>query len=184
MGVIESVIRLFSERGQDAYFGEAVTQAEHALQTAHLAQKSGAANELIAAALLHDVGHLLHGLPEDVAEQGIDARHEYVGAGWLARHFIPAVAGPVWLHVAAKRYLCAVDPDYTSGLSSASRASLKLQGGPFTPEEVAHFQQHPFWKAAVALRRWDDSAKVPGLVVPGLQHYRPCLEAVLAEANG
>src|SRR5437879_3127026 len=136
MNVIDRIVSLFLEKGQGAYFGEAVTETEHALQTAHQAEASGASNELIAAALLHDVGHLLQGLPEDLAEKGIDGRHEQGGAAWLRRYFGPAVAGPVRLHVAAKRYLCAVDPAYAARLSSASWLSLGLQGGPFSPHEV------------------------------------------------
>src|SRR5262249_4343349 len=118
---IDSLFTLFREKGNGAYFGEAVTETEHALQCAHLAEQSGAPPELIAAALLHDVGHLLHGLPEDAAERGLDGRHEEEGAAWLRGHFGPAVVDPVRLHVAAKRYLCAVEPDYHAGLSEASR---------------------------------------------------------------
>jgi phosphonate degradation associated HDIG domain protein len=184
VNVIERIFTLFRERGNGAYFGEAVTETEHALQCAHLAEQSGAAPALMAAALLHDVGHLLHGLPEDVAERGIDGRHEEGGAAWLGRHFGPAVVGPVRLHVAAKRYLCAVEPTYHAGLSEASQRSLRLQGGPMSPEEVACFEQEPSFRAAVAVRRWDDGAKVPDLIVPGLDHYRPCLEAVLMKPEG
>src|SRR5262249_53788452 len=164
MNVIDRILTLYREKAQGAYFGEAVTEMEHALQCAHLAEQSGASPALVAAALLHDVGHLLHGLPEDIAEQGIDGRHEEGGAAWLQRYFQPPVVGPVRLHVAAKRYLCAVDPDYAASLSDASRRSLDLQGGPFTPAEVHRFEQEPWFRSAVALRRWDDAAKVPGLV--------------------
>ena len=179
MNVIDHILTLFREKGQGAYFGEAVTEAEHALQCANLAEQSGAANELIAAALLHDVGHLLHDLPEDIAERGIDGRHEEGGAAWLTRYFGPAVVDPVRLHVAAKRYLCAVEPSYLAALSPASQQSLHLQGGPFTPDEARRFEQEPWFRSAVAVRRWDDGAKVPNLVVPGLDHYRPCLLAAL-----
>jgi phosphonate degradation associated HDIG domain protein len=184
MNVIDHIITLFREKGNGAYFGEAVTETEHALQSAHLAEQSGATPELIAAALLHDVGHLLHGLPDDVAERGIDGRHEEGGAAWLRRHFGPAVVDPVRLHVAAKRYLCAVEPEYSAGLSGASQRSLRLQGGPMSPEEVCRFELEPWLGSAVAVRRWDDRAKAPGLVVPGLEHYRPCLEAVLVQQEG
>ena len=102
------------------------------------------------------------------------------GALWLKASFGPAVADPVRLHVAAKRYLCAVEPDYHAGLSPASRLSLGLQGGPFTPDEVRRFEREPWFRSAVAVRRWDDTAKVPGLAVPGLEHYRRHLEAVLS----
>ena len=179
MSVIDDLFTLFREKGEALYFGEAVTETEHALQSAHLAAQAGAGPELVAAALLHDVGHLLHGLGEDVAERGIDGRHEAAGADWLARHFGPAVVDPVRLHVAAKRYLCAVEPDYAAGLSDSSRLSLRLQGGPMTADQVAAFEREPHSRQAVAVRRWDDGAKVPGWVVPPLQHYRPLLDAML-----
>jgi gamma-butyrobetaine dioxygenase len=182
MTIVDRIIELFTERGTGLYFGEAVTETEHALQSAHLAEVAGADRELVAAALLHDVGHLLHNLGEDFADRGLDDRHEEGGAAWLGRHFGPAVADPVRLHVAAKRYLCAVEPAYHAGLSVVSRRSLERQGGPFTPDEVRAFRSEPHWERAVALRRWDDAAKVPGLAVPGLEHYRPLLEAVREKA--
>jgi phosphonate degradation associated HDIG domain protein len=181
MNVVQRILTLFRQEGNGAYFSEAVTETEHALQCAYRAEQSAAAPELIAAALLHDVGHLLHGLPEDIAERGIDGRHEEAGAAWLKRWFGPAVVDPVRLHVAAKRYLCAVEPDYHAALSEASRRSLHLQGGPMSPEEVRRFEQERWFRSATLVRRWDDGAKVPGLVVPGLDHYRPCLEAVLVK---
>jgi gamma-butyrobetaine dioxygenase len=183
MPIVDRIFEVFAVAGRALYFGEAVSQAEHALQTAHLAETAGADAELITAALLHDFGHLLHGLPETVAEQGLDARHEEGGAAWLARHFGPAVTDPVRLHVAAKRYLCATDPTYLARLSPASQRSLQLQGGPFDAEGVRRFEQEPHARAAVALRRWDDAAKVPGRDVPGLEHYRPCLELALARGG-
>jgi gamma-butyrobetaine dioxygenase len=177
MTIVDQIYRLFAERGDAAYLGEAVSQTAHALQTARLAEAAGAADPLVVAALLHDVGHLLHDLPETAAPQGTDARHEDGGAAWLATHFGPAVTDPIRLHVAAKRYLCAVDPDYREQLSPASVRSLQLQGGPFAPAEVEAFRREPFHEDAVRLRRWDDQAKVPGLAVPGLKHYRARLEA-------
>jgi phosphonate degradation associated HDIG domain protein len=181
MLIADRIFQLFAVAGQGAYFGENVTEMEHALQCAHLAAQSGATDELITAALLHDVGHLLHGLPENIAEQGIDGRHEEGGADWLKRYFVPAVVDPVRLHVAAKRYLCAVEPGYCAGLSSASQLSLRLQGGAFSPDEMHRFEQEPWFRSAIALRRWDDTAKVPGLAVPGLEHYRPFLESALLQ---
>jgi [1-hydroxy-2-(trimethylamino)ethyl]phosphonate dioxygenase len=177
--IIDELFSLFRAKGQGAYFGEAVTETEHALQCAHLAEESGAGGELIVAALVHDVGHLLHDLGEDIADRGQDGRHEECGAAWLATHFGPAVVDPVRLHVSAKRYLCAVEPAYHAGLSPASRVSLALQGGPFTQCDVRQFEQEVWFRSAVAVRRWDDAAKVPGLGVPGLEHYRPHLEAAL-----
>ena len=117
----------------------------------------------------NDIGHLAHGLDEDIADKGKDGYHEVVGERWLGQYFGPAVTEPVRLHVEAKRYLCAVDADYQARLSPASVKSLALQGGPLTPEGVREFEANPFFREAVRLRRWDDEAKVPGLDVPGLE---------------
>jgi phosphonate degradation associated HDIG domain protein len=176
MNIVEEILDLFARRGASAYHGEAVSQAEHALQAADLAEQEGAPDRLVVAALLHDVGHLLEGQDEDLAERGIDGRHEEAGGAWLARHFGPEVTAPIRLHVAAKRYLCAVDPDYLEGLSPASRLSLDVQGGPMRPEERARFEANPYHRDALRLRHWDDMAKVPGLAVPGLEHHRHRLE--------
>jgi phosphonate degradation associated HDIG domain protein len=180
MHIIHRIFELFAGPGQAAYFGESVSQTEHALQTARLAEEAGADDCLTTAALLHDVGHLLHGLPEDTAGRGLDARHEQGGAEWLGRYFPAPVTSPVRLHVPAKRYLCAVEPSYLAGLSPASQLSLRLQGGPMPPEEARRFESERHFEAAVLLRRWDDAAKVPGLAGPGLEHYRHRLEAALA----
>ena len=177
MDVVETVMRLFAVGGEAAYFGEAVSQTAHALQSAHLAERAGADDALVVAALLH-------GLPEDISERGIDGRHEQGGADWLARHFGPAVSEPVRLHVAAKRYLCAVEPAYLAGLSPASRHSLDLQGGPFDAQAARAFEDEPVFRDAVRLRRWDDEAKVPGLAVPGLDHYRGRLAVVARRQEG
>ena len=181
MSVAEHILRLFGERGRSAYLGEAVSQEEHALQTAWAAEQAGAPASLIVAALLHDVGHLLHG-PDYAAERGVDDCHEERGRLWLEEHFGPEVSEPVRLHVAAKRYLCAAEPGYLERLSPASLLSLKLQGGPFSPEEAEAFRRGPHGEAALALRRWDEEAKVPGLATPPLEHFRPHLEAARARA--
>jgi [1-hydroxy-2-(trimethylamino)ethyl]phosphonate dioxygenase len=179
MGVVEEICGLFAARGSAAYFGEPVSQQEHALQAAWLAEEEGAKDSLVVAAVLHDIGHLLHDLPETIADTGVDAQHEEIGNGWLMRHFGPEVTEPVRLHVAAKRYLCAVEPEYFAELSPASVQSLELQGGPMGTEEVAEFEANPFWRDAVLLRRWDDRAKVSGWEVPGLEHYRARLDAAV-----
>lgn len=177
----QEVLRLFRERGGSQYGGEAVTQQEHALQAAFFAEREQADATLIAAALLHDVGHLLHSLPDDAPEQGVDDRHEALAAHWLSQRFGPAVVEPVRLHVAAKRYLCATDPDYLRQLSPPSTLSLKLQGGPMSDDEACEFQSHPFYAASVRLRRWDDAAKVPELVTPALEHFATYLDQALSK---
>jgi phosphonate degradation associated HDIG domain protein len=175
---VERIFGAFDSNGAEAYLGEPVTLREHMLQSAAFAEAESAGDTLVAAALLHDIGHLLHDGDEDAAKKGIDTYHEEVGFRFLERHFPPAVVDPVRLHVAAKRYLCAVDPSYRDELSPASILSLELQGGPMSPEETAAFEEEPHWQEACRLRRWDDLGKEPGAAVPPLEHYRPVLEAV------
>jgi gamma-butyrobetaine dioxygenase len=177
--VIDEIFSRFRTRGDASYIGEPVSQTEHALQTALAAEREGAPAILIAAALLHDIGHLLTDAPEDAAADGIDTVHEELGATWLERWFVPAVTEPARLHVAAKRYLCAVDPDYRALLSRASAESLQLQGGAMTAAEVRAFEQNPHWHDAVRVRRWDDVAKTRGLETPAVEHYRRFLVAAL-----
>ncbi len=181
MNVPEQIEQLFEKKGGDAYFGEDVTQLEHALQAAWMAEQEGAPDSLVVAALLHDIGHLLHDFPETIADQGVDTRHEELGNAWLKDYFGEAVCEPVKLHVAAKRYLCATDAAYLEQLSPASRQSLALQGGPMSQAEVDDFQANAFHLAAVRLRRWDDQAKIPGFPVPGLEHYRARVKAAQRE---
>jgi phosphonate degradation associated HDIG domain protein len=179
MSIVDEIMDLFARRGAAAYHGEAVSQMEHALQAADLATRQGAPNDLIVAALLHDVGHLFDGQDEDLADRGLDGRHEEAGCAWLTAHFGPTVTEPIRLHVAAKRYLCAVDPGYLASLSPSSRKSLSLQGGPMEAEERADFESNPLYLDAMRLRHCDDTAKVPGLTVAGLNHYRDHLEAAV-----
>jgi phosphonate degradation associated HDIG domain protein len=174
--VLHTLAALFATRGGARYGGEAVSQLEHGLQAAALAERDGAGDELVAAALLHDVGHLLHPHGDDYAEHGVDDRHEELGERYLRRHFAPGVAGPVRLHVPAKRFLCAAEPGYLATLSPASVRSLALQGGPMPPAETAAFTADPHAAAAIRLRRWDDAAKVPGLPTPPFAHFLPVLE--------
>jgi phosphonate degradation associated HDIG domain protein len=182
MKATDEIFELFQARGQDAYFGEGVSQLEHALQAAWLAEQSKASPALVAAALLHDTGHLIHGLPEDIAGQGIDGLHENAGSDWLSKYFGLEVTEPIRLHVDAKRYLCHADATYRALLSPASLQSLALQGGPCSGEEARHLEAIPFFKDAVSLRRWDDAAKVPGLTVPPLGHYRSLIDSLVLSA--
>lgn len=163
---------LFARRGGDHY-GEGVSQIEHALQCAGLAEAAGASPAIVAAALLHDVGHLLEA--EDAANEG-DRRHERSGAALLARLFGAEICAPIALHVAAKRYLCAIEPAYQAGLSAASQASLALQGGPFDENGVRAFQRRRNWRAAVAVRRFDDGGKSTEPSRRTFADYLPLLE--------
>ncbi len=178
--VVDEILSLFAERGDSAYGGECVSQRTHALQAAYFAQQAGGSPELVVAALLHDVGHLLHDLPDDAPDHGVDDRHEELAGRWLAARFGPAVVEPARLHVDAKRFLCATETGYYEALSEPSKVSLRLQGGPMSPEEVARFRSSPHVDAAVTLRRCDDSAKVAELEVPGIEDYVPWLERVVS----
>jgi predicted HD phosphohydrolase len=154
-------------------YDEVVTEREHALQAAVLAQSAGADDATVAAALLHDVGRLL------LVDVGAgDRAHDRLGERHLARWFGPDVTSPVGLHVTAKRYLCATEPAYLGTLSAVSVRSLAVQGGPMDDDEVAAFRAREGWEAAVALRRWDDEAKVAGLATPEVEDFRPVLDAV------
>lgn len=156
-------------------YGEDVSQMEHALQTAHHAVRDEAAPPLIAAALLHDVGHLMQKAGEDAADHGIDTRHEHISAGYLARAFGPEVTDPIRLHVAAKRYLVTTRPGYLQSLSKASLQSLSLQGGTMSPAEVAAFLAEPAADAALQLRAYDEMGKAQGIEVAGFATYRDLL---------
>jgi phosphonate degradation associated HDIG domain protein len=176
---VDEVLSLFARHGTDLY-DEEIFQLSHAEQTAELARAAGATEAVIAASLLHDVGHLLELAERKDGERDrtVDQRHEARGSAWLAGLFPPAVTAPIALHVRAKRYLCAVDPHYTAVLSAGSVASLERQGGPMDAAEVAAFEANPGWQDAVALRRWDDQAKVPDLQVPSSESYRPLLDSL------
>jgi [1-hydroxy-2-(trimethylamino)ethyl]phosphonate dioxygenase len=179
MSIVDELIALYTAKGAAMYGGEPVTQLAHALQSAMLAESEGAGDALIAAALLHDVGHLVDRHADGAAEAGIDRRHEDIGAGYLARWFRPEVVEPIRRHVAAKRCLVTTETGYFETLSEASVLSLKLQGGAFTPEEARTFLSAPGAEAALRLRKWDDLAKVADLKTPDLAHYRRHLEAGL-----
>jgi [1-hydroxy-2-(trimethylamino)ethyl]phosphonate dioxygenase len=177
--IVPFIADIFARRGAESYLGEAVTMAEHMLQSAALAERAGADETLVAAALLHDIGHYTNEFGEDYIEQGIDNLHDEAGARVLAGFFPPVVIACVRLHVAAKRYLCATDPTYSDKLSPASVATLKLQGGPMTPGEVAEFRRDPFCHEAIRVRLWDEGGKVPGMKTPPFGYYAPLLQRVV-----
>jgi phosphonate degradation associated HDIG domain protein len=168
---IGDIERLFRDHGHIAYSGEGVTQLEHALQTAQRAEIAGADDELVTAALLHDLGHLLNLQGATPAARGIDDQHQYFAIPFLRPVFPAAVVEAIRLHVDAKRALCALEPDYYEALSEDSKRSLTLQGGIFSPEDTRAFLAKPFAENAMRVRRWDDAAKVAGEQTPPIGHY-------------
>jgi len=180
--VVNEILSLFESKGNRAYEGEGVSQLEHALQSAHRAEQDGAAPELICAALLHDIGHLINDRGETPTLRGEDDLHQYMALPFLRPAFPEAVLGAIRLHVDAKRYLCAIRPGYREALSEDSKRSLALQGGVFAPAQAERFIRQPFAADAVKVRLWDDAAKVPGLPTPGLAHFEAILRTVARRA--
>jgi phosphonate degradation associated HDIG domain protein len=174
---ISDIEKLFRDHGNLEYSGEGVTQLEHALQCAQLAESEGASEALVTAAFLHDLGHLLNPQGETPTARGIDDQHQYFAIPFIRPLFPPEVVEPIRLHVDAKRALCALEPGYYDALSEDSKRSLALQGGVFTPEDADAFIAQPFAAEAVSVRLWDDLAKVAGATTPPLAYYVAALEA-------
>jgi phosphonate degradation associated HDIG domain protein len=184
MNLIDRIEAVFAQFGATRYAGlhsEPVTALQHALQCAQLAEWAHADDALVAASLLHDVGHFIDA---DPVSASVDDVHEMRAVPFLASTFSTDVVEPVRLHVQAKRYLVATDPRYLGGLSPASVHSLHLQGGPMGDDEVLLFEALPFAEQAVALRRWDDLAKRPRKKTPPLEHYLPLLRDLAAGRAG
>ncbi|MFJ4781847.1 TauD/TfdA family dioxygenase [Streptomyces sp. NPDC088794] len=176
---LDGLAALFAGEGAGAYLGEAVTMAQHMLQAAARAEEAGAPDVLVAAALLHDVGHFQGPVSGEELMTGTDNRHSHTGADRLVEWFGPAVTEPIRLHVAAKRYLCAVEPEYFGLLSEASVFTLAVQGGPMSPAEVAEYEANPYAADGVAVRRWDDEGKDPEASAPDFAHFHPLLAGLL-----
>jgi phosphonate degradation associated HDIG domain protein len=177
--IVAFIADIFERRGAESYLGEQVSMSEHMLQGAVLAEAEGAPEELVAAALLHDIGHYTSEFgPMSLGDER-DNYHEESGAMVLAPFFPPVITECVRLHVRAKRYLCATDKGYCDRLSEASKHTLMLQGGPMSAEEVAEFETNPFHREAVRVRIWDDEGKKPGVKTPEFRYYVPLLERVV-----
>ena len=166
----------------DVTYGEAISQMDHVVQCGQLAIEAGEDDAMIVAALLHDMGQFIDDAGNAAEVMGVDARHEEHGADYLARWFGPEVTEPVRLHVAAKRYLCAVRPGYAKALSGASKLSLSLQGGAMSADEVAAFEAHPWFAPAVRLRHYDDGGKRVGWQVPDLASHHDRIVGAMARA--
>lgn len=177
---VTQILDAFAKRGADQYAGEEVTQLQHALQSGQLAMRANASPKLVAAALLHDIGHILDDPdePHD-GNENLDDKHESRGYQFLAEHFGPHIADPVRLHVAAKRYLCTKNPSYEQHLSATSLKSFHDQGGRMSPAEIEQFEAEPFYREALQLRHWDDAAKDPSAVTPPIEDFAHLIEASL-----
>lgn len=179
MSIVDQIFDNLARKGGAMYGGEAVTQLQHALQCATLAREADVSPALVAAALLHDYGHLINDDDAQAAAAGHDQVHEDIAADYLAAYFPAAVTEPIRMHVPAKRYLCAVDKAYHGDLSPASKQSLVVQGGVFSSDEAAHFIGQPHAEDAVMLRQWDDLAKDPEMTTDALESFRAEVVAAL-----
>ncbi|MCZ6469831.1 MAG: HD domain-containing protein [Gammaproteobacteria bacterium] len=177
--LVDYILDLFTRRGSEAYMGEPVNMAQHMEQTAACAVADDASDNLVIAALLHDIGHFVGDFPIDALETGIDNLHELAAAKFLQDFYPASVTEPIRLHVAAKKYLCALDGEYFAHLSAASVQSLQVQGGPMTETEIEAFESSPYHQAAVQLRHYDDDGKVAGLDIKPVQSYQNMLQSVL-----
>lgn len=178
--IVDLIEDIFLRRGAESYLGEQVTMAQHMLQAAQCAEESGADNEQIVAALLHDIGHYKNEIPESALAKGINNFHEEAGANFLEDFFPASVVEPIRHHVAAKRYLCAVRLDYFERLSPASIHTLNLQGGPMTDQEIREFEKNHYLNQCINLRYWDDEAKDPNRKNPPFSYYKPLLESLVS----
>ena len=177
--IVNYIEDIFDRRGAESYLGEDVTMSQHMLQAAQCAEKSGADDSLIVAALLHDIGHYKNEIPETALAKGKNNYHEEAGANFLEDYFPISVVEPIRQHVAAKRYLCAVQSDYLERLSAASIHTLNLQGGPMNKEEVKEFEKNDYLEQCVKLRYWDEDAKDPERVHRAFSYYRPLVESLV-----
>lgn len=178
--IVAFIAGIFERRGAEEYLGEPVTMAEHMLQGAMLAEQDGAPDELVAAALLHDIGHFTSEFGAYSPDDTEDKHHDDAGAEVLAPFFPPVITECVRLHVAAKRYLCATDTSYASRLSPASAHTLSLQGGPMSATEIAEFERNPFFREAVKVRLWDEGGKCANMKTRTFAHYQPMLQRIVA----
>ncbi len=179
LNIVNHIEDIFNRRGAESYLGEDVTMAQHMLQAAQFAEEFGAADSLIVAALLHDIGHYKNEIPETALAKGINNYHEEAGANFLEDYFPLSVIEPIRQHVCAKRYLCAVKSDYFERLSPASVHTLNLQGGPMNENEVKEFEKNAYLDDCLKLRYWDEDAKDPERIHPQFSYFRALVDSLV-----
>ena len=167
----DRIVQIYTVEGPKAYGLYGINQLQHALQSAAHAEAQSLSPAMIIACLIHDIGHMIHDLGEAPAEEGVDDRHELLGATWAAEELGPDVAEPIRLHVDAKRYLCTVEEGYAAGLSKDSQISLALQGGVMNEDQIRTFLNEPYADDAITLRRIDELAKDKNATTPPIEHY-------------
>ena len=175
--IIEKIIKNY-KTNKSLYIGEKVTMTEHMIQSAMLAEKNKSPSSLVCAALLHDYGHFILDDPEKLVNIKEDGKHEEVGYLYLKKYFNKNVVEPIKNHVKAKRYL-ARNKKYYEILSTASIASLHLQGGVMNDEEAEKFEKNKYFKSSIKLRKFDESAKKINIKMKNIDEYKNLLNSNL-----
>ena len=182
--IVDFIGSIFDRRGDEEYLGEPVTMGQHMLQGATLAEEAGQPDQIIVAALLHDIGHFTSEFGTFTMEDTEDRFHEDAGAQVLEKFFPKVISDCCRFHVAAKRYLCATDPEYFSKLSEASLHSLSLQGGPMSSDEISKFEENPNLEKIITVRHLDDAGKDPNLETPDFWHFAPKVQSMVKQKTG
>ena len=177
--IVDFIGSIFEKRGDEEYLGEPVTMGQHMLQGATMAEKSREPDEIIIGTLLHDIGHFTSEFGTFSMEDTEDRYHEDAGAAVLEQFFPKVITDCCRHHVAAKRYLCATDPEYFQKLSTASIHSLNLQGGPMSEAELKDFEKNPNLKKILKVRLYDDAGKIPDMITPSFWHFAPLVQKMV-----
>lgn len=177
--IVDFIGSIFEKRGDEEYLGEPVTMGQHMLQGATMAEQSREPDEIIIGTLLHDIGHFTSEFGTFSMEDTEDRYHEDAGAAVLEEFFPKVITDCCRHHVAAKRYLCATDPEYFQKLSIASIHSLNLQRGPMSEAEIKDFEKNPNLKKILKVRLYDDAGKIPDMVTPSFWHFAPLVQKMV-----